>query len=257
MNKPIQSLFRLTCIFILLGAVTACNNPQGQSSPYSNYSTPDYYDPNDPYTAQDGYFDGNAYNQEPYNDNYNQGNPGPNTANRNSRTYDRGRVNDTDGIIGNHRGKNGADADQNNNRAESNNRTDSQEVADRLVKLATSVDQVKDATAVVLGRYAVVGLDLDAKLDRSKVGSIKYSVAEALKADPKGAYAVVTADPDITFRLREMGKEIREGRPVAGIMEELAGIVGRLMPQIPRTVEEPENPEGTPRSPEQQERKNR
>lgn len=116
---------------------------------------------------------------------------------------------------------------------------EAEEVAERLVTLATKIDKVNDATAVVVGRWAVVGIDLDATLDRSEVGTVKYSVAEALKADPVGAYAIVTADVDINQRLREMNQQIRDGQPIQGIMEELADIVGRLMPQFPRNVDEP------------------
>jgi YhcN/YlaJ family sporulation lipoprotein len=116
---------------------------------------------------------------------------------------------------------------------------DAQKVAKRLVSLATKVDEVNDATAIVAGRWAIVGIDVDAKLDRSRVGSIKYSVAEALKADPKGAYAIVTSDIDTNYRLRQMAQEIRDGKPIAGVMDELAAIVGRLMPQVPRQVQDP------------------
>jgi YhcN/YlaJ family sporulation lipoprotein len=110
----------------------------------------------------------------------------------------------------------------------------SQAVSKHLVGLATGIPGVEDATAVVLGPYAVVGIDIDRKLDNSRVGTIKYSVAEALKNDPNGKNAVITADPDTVERLRQMGKEIRQGHPIGGIMRELSAIVGRLMPQIPQ-----------------------
>ncbi|MFP3361302.1 hypothetical protein R0K17_28755, partial [Planococcus sp. SIMBA_143] len=45
--------------------------------------------------------------------------------------------------------------------------------------------------------------------------------------------AVVTADADTTYRLKQMATEIKRGHPVGGIMEELADIVGRLMPEVP------------------------
>ena len=51
---------------------------------------------------------------------------------------------------------------------------------------------------------------------------------------------MVTADPDTLQRLREMREAIQNGEPVEGIMNELAEIVGRLMPQIPREVESPQ-----------------
>jgi YhcN/YlaJ family sporulation lipoprotein len=108
-----------------------------------------------------------------------------------------------------------------------------QEISRRLVHLASSIPNVNDATAVVLGRYAIVGIDVNSKIDRSQVGSIKYSVAESLKNDPHGAKAIVVADPDTTQRLREISSEIKKGRPIQGIMNELAEVAGRLMPEIP------------------------
>jgi len=111
-----------------------------------------------------------------------------------------------------------------------------QEVADHLVKLALSVPNVKKATAVVIGNYAVVGIDVDANLDRPRVGTIKYTVAEALREDPLGAKALVTADPDLVQRLKELNEDIKRGRPIAGLAEELADIVGRIIPQVPKDV---------------------
>ncbi|WP_286885119.1 YhcN/YlaJ family sporulation lipoprotein [Aneurinibacillus sp. UBA3580] len=108
-----------------------------------------------------------------------------------------------------------------------------QATADRLARLAAEVPHVRGATAVVFGKVAIVGINVDAKLDRARVGTIKYSVAEAMRKDPQGARALVTADPDIVQRLREMNEDIRRGRPVAGFAEELADIAGRLVPQAP------------------------
>lgn len=119
----------------------------------------------------------------------------------------------------------------------------SQATANRLVQLASRVKGVQHATAVVLGKYAVVGITVDGHLDRPQVGVIKYSTAEALKEDPQGAAAVVTANPAIVQRLQEMSDDIRNGRPIAGFAEELADIVGRIIPQTPRNVEKRERPE--------------
>lgn len=119
-----------------------------------------------------------------------------------------------------------------------------EQIAEHLVDLATRNPDVKDATAVVAGNYAVVGIDLDKDLERSRVGSVKYSVAETLKDDPYGAKAVVVADADTVERLREMRKDIQNGKPVSGVMNELSAIVGRLMPQIPYDINTNEGPNG-------------
>ncbi|WP_066176349.1 YhcN/YlaJ family sporulation lipoprotein [Bacillus marinisedimentorum] len=119
----------------------------------------------------------------------------------------------------------------------------SQEIAEHLVNLASSVPNVNDATAVVAGPYAVVGIDVNSELDRSRVGTIKYSVSESLENDPYGKDAVVIADADTVSRLREIAREIRQGQPVGGVVEELAAIVGRIMPQVP---EQPETDNADP-----------
>lgn len=121
------------------------------------------------------------------------------------------------------------------------NRKTGQEISKRLVNLSTSVPKVKDATAVVFGNYAIVGIDVDDNIDRSQVGSIKYSVAESLKHDPYGANAVIIADPDFTARLKEIAQDIRNGKPGQGILNELADITGRVMPEIPNNLVQPNN----------------
>ncbi|WLR52190.1 YhcN/YlaJ family sporulation lipoprotein [Bacillus tianshenii] len=106
-------------------------------------------------------------------------------------------------------------------------------IAKHLVSLASSVPNVKDATAVVAGQYAVVGIDVDKDLDRSRVGSIKYSVAEALQHDPYGARAIVIADADTYERLKDLRNKAQQGQPINAVAEELGAIVGRVIPQIP------------------------
>jgi hypothetical protein len=85
-------------------------------------------------------------------------------------------------------------------------------------------------------------------MDRSQVGSIKYSVAESLKDDPYGAKAVVVADADTTQRLKEIQADINNGRPIQGIMEELSDVAGRLMPEVPGDLITP-SPKKAPEKP--------
>lgn len=114
-----------------------------------------------------------------------------------------------------------------------------QQISKHLADLATSIPKVNDATAVVLGRFALVGIDVNQDLDRSEVGSIKYSVAESLKNDPHGARAIIIADPDINARLKEIGEDIQRGEPIEGIMNELADIAGRVIPEVPADIKDP------------------
>ncbi|MBH5316923.1 YhcN/YlaJ family sporulation lipoprotein [Paenibacillus sp. GSMTC-2017] len=113
---------------------------------------------------------------------------------------------------------------------------DRAQVEVHLEELAKGIEGVKNAHCVIVGNTAVVGIDVDGSLDRSRVGIIKYSVAEAFRNDPYGIDALVTADIDIASRLNEIGTDIKNGRPISGFAEELADIMGRLIPQIPRDV---------------------
>jgi len=117
-----------------------------------------------------------------------------------------------------------------------------QEVADRLEQLAASIPNVQSARCVVLGNTAIVGINVAPELERSRVDVIKYSVAEALRKDPYGVHAFVTADMDLAGRIAEIREDIRQGRPVAGFAEELADIIGRIVPQIPKDL----TPQGNP-----------
>jgi YhcN/YlaJ family sporulation lipoprotein len=132
-----------------------------------------------------------------------------------------------------------------NSTIEEVDRDSGQKIAKHLVELATGLPNITDASAVVIGKYAIVGIDVKSNVERSTVGSIKYSVAEALKNDPHGARAIVIADPDMTARLKEVQEDIKDGKPIQGIMTELADIAGRLMPEIPGDIIEPKHQDST------------
>ncbi|WP_240353344.1 MULTISPECIES: YhcN/YlaJ family sporulation lipoprotein [Cohnella] len=121
--------------------------------------------------------------------------------------------------------------------------TDPQAVAAHLEQLAAGVQGVRGANCVVFGNYAIVGIDVEPKMERSRVGTVKYAVAEAFRKDPYGVDALVTADVDLAQRIREIRQDANQGRPIAGFAEELADIVGRLVPQMPRSIIPPASPD--------------
>jgi YhcN/YlaJ family sporulation lipoprotein len=119
-----------------------------------------------------------------------------------------------------------------------------QAIAERMVKLAVGIPQVRGASAISLGPYTLVGIDVDPTLDRGRVGTVKYTVAQALHEDPQGTNALVTADVDLVARIRSLSHDLKNGRPVAGILEELAEIAGRIVPQPSRETKKREEPAG-------------
>lgn len=124
----------------------------------------------------------------------------------------------------------------NNSSVQETDRKTGQQTAKRLTGLAKSIPEVNDATAVVLGKYAIVGIDIDKDIERSQVGTIKYSVGESFKHDPNGANAIIVADPDINERIREVARDINNGKPVRGVLNELADITSRVIPEVPGDI---------------------
>ncbi len=118
---------------------------------------------------------------------------------------------------------------------------DNQEKAQYLANLASRVPNVNDASALITNRGIIVSIDVNEDLDRTHVGSIKYSVLEALEHDPYGKRAIIVADADLHKRLQGMGNKIQEGHPIEAITEELANITGRWMPELPLNENQAEN----------------
>lgn len=122
-------------------------------------------------------------------------------------------------------------------------RISNETIATHLANVAGDIPNVNDAAAIVAGPYAVVGIDVDADLDKSRVGTIKYSVSEALQHDRYGKTAVVIADIDIMERIRSMSEKVQEGHPIQGIIDELSAIIGRTMPDFPVDDDQPADPD--------------
>lgn len=108
------------------------------------------------------------------------------------------------------------------------------DIADHLANLAVRTDNVQDAAAIVLGPYTVVGINITEDAERNRTSSIKHTVLEAMEHDPYGREAVVIADADMPERLRGMKESIQNGEPVQGVADELANIVSRYMPTVPK-----------------------
>ncbi|MGG0823206.1 YhcN/YlaJ family sporulation lipoprotein [Paenibacillus turicensis] len=109
-----------------------------------------------------------------------------------------------------------------------------------LEELAKRTPGVNNAHCIIMGNTALVGIDVDAKLERARVGTIKYTVAEAIRKDPDGAGTIVTADVDLAQRIAEIGTKIRAGHPISGFTTELADIIGRIVPQLPEDTKHEE-----------------
>ena len=99
-------------------------------------------------------------------------------------------------------------------RNNNNNGTVNQE-ADRLADMAARVSGVDDATVVIAGGNAYVGIDLN---DRVQSGTqsqtVERSVYNTVKKAATRYNVYITSDADLLGRLRNMGDGMRNGSPV-------------------------------------------
>lgn len=118
-------------------------------------------------------------------------------------------------------------------RYEQNGQASNTDIANHLAGIASNVPHVNDAETLIVGPYVAVAIDIDEDIDDTRVGTVKYTVSEALQHDKYGKTAIVIAEANMTDRFREMQGKIKEGQPIQGVLDELAEIVNRYMPTFP------------------------
>jgi YhcN/YlaJ family sporulation lipoprotein len=111
--------------------------------------------------------------------------------------------------------------------------TELNKLAQNLAKEAAKVNGVKDATVVITGNTALVGLDLAANTPTQQINSIQEQVANTIKqADQRIKNVSVTADADLTTRIRNIGQEIANGKPISGFAQEIDDLIKRIGPTM-------------------------
>lgn len=109
-------------------------------------------------------------------------------------------------------------------------------LADRFSRIATQVDGVKSATTVVQrmtnGKYTVmVGLEL--KSGVTKPETIKKKVADRIKmTDHQVAKVLVTSDPQLVQRVKDIANGVIQGRPVSSFADQINELAKRMAPTM-------------------------
>jgi YhcN/YlaJ family sporulation lipoprotein len=105
-------------------------------------------------------------------------------------------------------------------------------LAKKLANTAKKVDGVKSATVVVTDSVALVGLEINPKIEAKKTDEIKSKVAKAvMKADPSLKNVNVTTDPNLFTRIDKVAKGVAAGKPVSSFADELKEITRRITPK--------------------------
>ncbi|WP_069650147.1 YhcN/YlaJ family sporulation lipoprotein [Caloranaerobacter ferrireducens] len=107
--------------------------------------------------------------------------------------------------------------------------TRAEKIADSIVDLPG----VDDATVVITGNTALVGVDIEEDLEGKVVTDLKKQIVARVKQIDKNIKNVtVTADPDLFERIDDIAQEINRGRGMSEFADEVKEIIRRITPSM-------------------------
>jgi len=127
---------------------------------------------------------------------------------------------------------------ENNNRNTNDNlntrNTEAQKKAKQLAdEIVDQVRGINAATVVFAEEIAYVGIDLHADYTGNEAENVKKQVARVVKQeDPDIETVYVTEDADTFTRLQKIGRDIENGRPISGFLDELQNMFKRVTPSM-------------------------
>ena len=141
--------------------------------------------------------------------------------------------NQTDNAQNNVSGNNNA-ADQKDNNGTDDN-VDNTDLHQRAEKIADAVvndvAQVKDARTVISEKMAYVSVAIDETADTAESATLKEEISNVVKkTDAEIETVYVMEDADTFTRMKEIGEDIANGKPVSGFVEELETMFVRVTP---------------------------
>lgn len=105
----------------------------------------------------------------------------------------------------------------------------SKSISEKLSKL----DGINNPNVVITGKTALVGVDLATNTEDSKTTELKNMVQSKVKEiDSDIDNVVVTSDMDLTKRIKNVGKDIEDGKPISGLLEEIEEVMRRITPNM-------------------------
>ncbi|KJS83118.1 MAG: hypothetical protein JM58_13225 [Peptococcaceae bacterium BICA1-8] len=124
------------------------------------------------------------------------------------------------------------DRDLDERRAEDNN--EAQKKAEKMAeKIVDEVQGINSATVVFAEEIVYVGIDLHADYTGNEAENVKKEVARIVKEDDPDIETVyVTEDADTFTRLQRIGRDIENGRPISGFLDELQNMFRRVTPSM-------------------------
>ncbi|PTX64933.1 YhcN/YlaJ family sporulation lipoprotein [Melghirimyces profundicolus] len=104
-------------------------------------------------------------------------------------------------------------------------------VADNVAESVTRLDSVDSATVMVTDRTAYVGVMMEKDYNGRLTNKVKDQVSKRVRrVDPSIDRVFVSANPDFVKQLGDYARDVRNGRPVSGLMQQFSDLVERTFP---------------------------
>lgn len=101
----------------------------------------------------------------------------------------------------------------------------------RIATEVQDINGVNNAVVIVNGNTAYIGIDAGRNLTGQRTNDLKEQVIDkARRIDTRITRVYVSADMDVTERLRGFGRNIGTGRPVTGFVNEIEELFRRPLP---------------------------
>jgi len=102
----------------------------------------------------------------------------------------------------------------------------------RIATEVQNMEGINDAVVIVDGNTAYIGVDAGRNIAGQRINALKEQVSEtARRVDTRITRVYVSADMDVTERLRGFARDVGEGRPVTGFINEIEELFRRPIPR--------------------------
>ncbi|MEY2194904.1 YhcN/YlaJ family sporulation lipoprotein [Neobacillus sp. BF23-41] len=104
-------------------------------------------------------------------------------------------------------------------------------VADKAADKVINLTEVDNATVIINDNNAYVAAKLDVSARNELTSAIKEKIARAVKSVDRDIDNVyISVNPDFYDRMNTYSRDIRNGRPVSGFIDEFSDTIRRVFP---------------------------
>jgi len=104
--------------------------------------------------------------------------------------------------------------------------------AEKIAEAVTNdVDAVQDTRTVISDKMAYVSVQISETADTAQSAALKEEITEVVKKTDREIETVyVMEDADTFTRMKEIGDDIADGKPISGFVDELENLFVRVTP---------------------------